>query len=192
MSSPGQFEAIVSEHYQMLFRFAMSLTRSESNAGDLTQETFLIWASKGHQLRDASKARTWLFTTLHRLFLKGRRKESRLAEHSLDEMSEEDPALFSECFQQSDATNVLAALASVDEVYQAAVALFYLKDFSYKEIAAILQIPVGTVKSRIARGVEQLRDILLPGKIQKLHAPQAPPESNCSLTGTLVPLLTGN
>jgi hypothetical protein len=56
---------------------------------------------------------------------------------------------------------VLPALARVDEIYQAAVALFYLEDCSYKEISTILEIPLGTVKSRIARGIAQLREILL-------------------------------
>ena len=57
---------------------------------------------------------------------------------------------------------MLPALAKVDEVYRAAVALFYLEDYAYKDIAVILDVPVGTVKSRIARGVAQLRQILLP------------------------------
>jgi len=54
---------------------------------------------------------------------------------------------------------VLAALAKVDAVYQAALALFYLEDWSYYEIAQILEVPLGTVKSRIARGIRQLRQI---------------------------------
>src|ERR1043165_8893852 len=63
------FTALVDEHYQTLYRFALSLTRSESDASDLTQQTFLIWANKGHQLREAAKAKFWLFRTLHRSFL---------------------------------------------------------------------------------------------------------------------------
>ena len=58
MNSTELFEAIVSDYYEPLFRFAMSLTRSESDAGDLTQQTFYIWARKGHQLRDVSKVKT--------------------------------------------------------------------------------------------------------------------------------------
>ena len=61
MNSADQFEAIVGEHYEPLFRFAMSLTRSKPEAWDLTQQTFYIWATKGHQLRDLSKVKTWLF-----------------------------------------------------------------------------------------------------------------------------------
>jgi RNA polymerase sigma-70 factor, ECF subfamily len=58
---------------------------------------------------------------------------------------------------------VLEALAKVDEIYQAPVALFYLEDCPYKEIAEILDIPIGTVKSRMARGIAQLQSILTRG-----------------------------
>jgi RNA polymerase sigma-70 factor (ECF subfamily) len=56
---------------------------------------------------------------------------------------------------------VLQLLGQVDEQFQAAVALFYLEDYSYNEIATILEIPLGTVKSRIARGLGQLKDLVL-------------------------------
>lgn len=160
MNSAEQFEAIVNNHYEPLFRFALSLTRTESDAWDLTQQTFYIWATKGHQLRDPSKAKTWLFTTLHRAFLSARRKENSLTQHPLEEVSEQLPVVDPVLPEQLDPAQVLSALARVDEVYQAAVALFYLEDRPYKEIAEILEVPVGTIKSRIARGIMQLRGIL--------------------------------
>jgi RNA polymerase sigma factor (sigma-70 family) len=161
MNSAEHFEAIVGEHYQPLFRFAMSLTRAESDAQDLTQQTFYIWATKGHQLRDISKVKTWLFTTLHRAFLESRRRQLRFPHHDLEEVSAQLPALSPDLAAHVDSSQVLSALARVDEVYQAAVALFYLEDCSYKDIAAILEVPIGTVKSRIARGIAQLREFLL-------------------------------
>ena len=164
MNAADPFEAIVNEHYEPLYRFAMSLTRAESDAGDLTQHTFYIWATKGHQLRDRTKVKTWLFTTLHRAFLEARRRQSRFPHHQLEEVSEQLPAFYPELANHLDASQVLSALARVDEVYQAAVALFYLEDCSYKDIAAILEVPIGTVKSRIARGIAQLREILLPDR----------------------------
>jgi RNA polymerase sigma-70 factor (ECF subfamily) len=162
MNSADQFEAIVCEHYEPLYRFAMSLTRMESDARDLTQQTFYVWATKGHQLRDLSKVKTWLFTTLHRNFLRARRWQTKFSFEDLEEVSEELPAPATEPATQVDSSTVLPALARVDDVYQGAVALFYLEDCSYKDIAAILEVPVGTVKSRIARGIAQLREILLP------------------------------
>jgi RNA polymerase sigma-70 factor (ECF subfamily) len=161
MNAADQFETIVNDHYEPLYKFAMSLTRAESDARDLTQHTFYVWAKKGHQLRDPSKVKTWLFTTLHRAFLASRRRQTRFPHHELDEVSEQLPAFSLELGDRLDSSEVLVALANVDEVFQSAVALFYLEDCSYKDIAAILEVPIGTVKSRIARGIAQLRQILL-------------------------------
>ena len=161
MNGNDQFEAVVSEHYERLFRFAMSLTRAEADAQDLTQQTFYVWAMKGHQLRDSSKVKTWLYTTLHRTFLNSRRRQARFPQQELEEAPEELPSISPNIVDQLDSAQVLTALAKVDEVYQAAVALFYLEDLSYKEIAAVLEVEIGTVKSRIARGLGQLRTIFL-------------------------------
>jgi RNA polymerase sigma factor (sigma-70 family) len=162
MNSADHFEAIINEHYEALYRFALSLTRSESDALDLTQHTFQVWATKGHQLRDLSKVKTWLYTTLHRAFLQGRRRQTRFPHQDLDEVIEQLPAVSGTLSDRLDSLQVLPALAKVEEVYQAAVALFYLEDYAYKDIAVILDVPVGTVKSRISRGVAQLREIFLP------------------------------
>jgi len=160
VNSADQFEAIVSDYYEPLFRFAMSLTRVESDAWDLTQQTFHVWATKGHQLSDRSKVKAWLFTTLHREFLKVRRKQARFSQCHLEEVAEELPAFSTDAADQADCCEVLRALSKLEEIYQAAVALFYLDNCSYKDIAVILDIPLGTVKSRIARGIVQLREIL--------------------------------
>jgi RNA polymerase sigma-70 factor (ECF subfamily) len=119
MNSADQFETIVCEYYEPLFRFAMSLTREESDARDLTQQTFYVWATKGHQLRDPSKVKTWLFTTLHRAFLQVRRKQSRFIHDDWEEVAHQLPAPSPEPADQTDCSQVLIALAKVDEVYQA-------------------------------------------------------------------------
>lgn len=166
MTGPD-FESIVAQYYEPLYKFAFSLTRTEADACDLTQQTFYVWATKSHQLRDASKAKTWLFTTLHRAFLETRRKQTRFPHHELNEMDFELPAISPAVASQLDSTRALDALGCVDDVYQAPVALFYLEDCSYKEIAEILDVPMGTVKSRLARGIAQL---------QKIFAGSVPPE----------------
>ena len=160
MNSTEHFEMIVSQLYEPLFRFALSLTRLEADARDLTQHTFHVWATNGHQLRDASKVKTWLFTTLHRAFLAARRRQARFPQQDLEDVPEQLLVSSTEFTQQADCSEVLAALGKVDEVYRAAVALFYLEDCAYKEIAAVLEVPIGTVKSRIARGIAQLRKLL--------------------------------
>lgn len=152
---------MVAQYYEPLYRFAYSLARSEEDACDLTQQTFYLFATRGHQLKERSKAKTWLFTTLYRAFLGTKRRQQRFPHEDLDEASLEDLASVSpEAVEKADAPQVLAALAKVDEVYRAAVALFYIEDYSYREIATILEVAEGTVKSRIARGIAQLRQFM--------------------------------
>src|SRR5678815_4610440 len=93
MGSGSDFESVVACYYKPLYQFAFSLTRSEADSCDLTQQTFYVWATKGHQLRDLTKVKTWLFTTLHRAFLEGRRRQMRFPHHELDEVSAELPSL---------------------------------------------------------------------------------------------------
>lgn len=155
------FTRLVDAQYTPLYRFALSLTRNSPDAADLTQQTFLIWAKAGHELRDAGKAKTWLFTTLYREYLRSRRRNERV--EALEDLPPEEadpPAPESEIFSGRRTGVVLEAMPEVDETYRVPLTLFYLKDFSYKEIADMLQIPIGTVMSRLARGKAQLRAVL--------------------------------
>jgi RNA polymerase sigma-70 factor (ECF subfamily) len=160
MAEIVDFESLVARFYAPLYQFAFSLTRSEPDACDLTQQTFTIWATKGHQLRDASKVKTWLFTTLHREYLALRRRQTRFPHFDLETAADELPAVLPASANRLDAAKALDALARVDEPFQAPVALFYLQDCSYNEIAEILNVPLGTVKSRLARGLGQLQHLL--------------------------------
>jgi len=154
------FEGLVARYYRSLYQFAFSLTRVEADACDLTQQNIYIWATKGHQLRDDSKVKTWLHKTLHRYLLEACRRQTRFPHYELSQVALELPAVSPARVNQLDSAQVLVALGQVDEVYQAPVALFYLEDCSYKEIAEILDVPMGTVKSRIARGIAQLQKLL--------------------------------
>jgi RNA polymerase sigma-70 factor, ECF subfamily len=155
-----RFEDIVDRYYRSLFRFALSLTRSEADACDLTQHTFYTWGLKGNNLRDVTKVRAWLFTTLHRAFLERKRRETRFPHQELETMETELPSVPACQEARVDAAGVLEALAKVDQVFRAPVTLFYLEDCPYGEIALILNVPIGTVKSRIARGIVQLQKLL--------------------------------
>ena len=156
MTGSGDFDSLVDLHYAGLYRFALSLARDESHAADLTQQTFYIWAAKGHQLQDRTKAKSWLYTTLHREFLAGQRRQQRFRHYELDEVSSELPSLDPALVNQLDSQALLSSLSQMDPLFRAPLALFYLEEYSYKEIADVLDIPLGTVKSRIARGLAQL------------------------------------
>lgn len=146
-----------------LYRFALSLARNPADASDLTQQTFLTWGKKGHQLRDRSKAKTWLFTTLYRDFLAKRRHAERFVEVEDDSSFVEPQQVAASVVDALDAEIVQQALQQLEARYRAPVTLFYMQQHSYREIAEILEIPIGTVMSRISRGKAELRKALTDG-----------------------------
>lgn len=155
------FTQLVDAHYAPLHRFALSLARNPAEAGDLVQQTFFIWATKGAMLRDGGKAKAWLFTTLYREFLRGRRRAVRST--SIEDLPPGEREIAAEDVDRAvrlDAATVMAALQSVDELFRVPLTLFYLEDLSYIEIAETLEVPIGTVMSRLSRGKAQLRAAL--------------------------------
>lgn len=162
--SSDDFETIVSQHYEVLYKFALSLTGTEADACDLAQQTFYIWATKGHQLRDRGKVKAWLFTTLHREFLSIRARAVRFPHVELIDAHEALHPVSVEVVNMLDGSQLVESLGDVPEPYRAALILFYLEEHSYQEIADILQIPLGTVRSRISRGIRLLQRSILLGK----------------------------
>ncbi|MGJ8648889.1 MAG: RNA polymerase sigma factor [Opitutaceae bacterium] len=156
---PSTFEDIVSAYYQPLYRFGYSLAKNEHEAGDLAQQTFFIYAEKGSSLRDRSKVKSWLFTTLYREFLRRRRKDGRMDHYEPEMLEAVGGSVEPHIRRTADANLAVEALDEVDEVYRQPLSLFYMKDLSYKEIAEVLDVPIGTIMSRLSRGKAQLRDI---------------------------------
>jgi RNA polymerase sigma factor (sigma-70 family) len=152
------FTQLVDAHYAPLYRFALSLARNSSDAGDLVQQTFFIWATKGHGIRELSKAKSWLFTTLYREFLRARRRDARST--SLEDLPPGDNEPLAndvDRVSRIDSAAVMSALQAVEEPFRAPLTLFYLEEMSYQEIADALDVPIGTVMSRLSRGKAQLR-----------------------------------
>jgi RNA polymerase sigma factor (sigma-70 family) len=152
------FSELVETYYAALYRFALSLAKNSADAGDLTQQTFFIWATKGQTLRDAAKAKTWLFTTLYREFLRVRRRGGRVtAIEDLPAAEKDPPGVDVDHVSRMDAQLVMEALQEVELAFREPLTLFYLQDLSYTEIAEILSVPIGTVMSRLSRGKVHLR-----------------------------------
>ena len=157
----NDFEQLVDRHYAPLYRFAFSLAKSACEAADLTQQTFYLWAAKGHQLRDRSKVMSWLFTTLYREYVSTYRHNAKFQHVELVESTPDIPSVAPSVFNDIDGSTVIAALSQVDEAFRAPLTLFYLEELSYREIADVLEVPIGTVMSRLSRGKAQLRQLLL-------------------------------
>src|SRR3984893_3469755 len=115
MSADMEFENLVKLYYGDLYRFGLSLTGSEADAADLTQETFYIWANKGQQLQKAASVKSWLFTTLHREFLKTCRRRNRFSNESIHEGAEDFPMLLADCMEGADSRTFLRILGEIGE-----------------------------------------------------------------------------
>ena len=156
MSADLEFENLVKLYYGDLYRFGLSLTGNETDAADLTQETFYIWANKGPQLQKAASVKGWLFTTLHREFLKSCRRQKRFVDESAEEAIENASEVSADCVNRIDSQTLLRILGEIPEDFRAPLVLYYMEDLSYKEIADVLALPLGTVQSRISRAKIQL------------------------------------
>lgn len=151
------FQQLIDKWYDPLYRFALSLSRNGDEALDLTQQTFARWAEKGQSLRDGDKAKSWLFMVLYREFLDSRRSRRREVPGDVDGALDGESVDANTAATKIDSHAALSALWALDEMFRVPITLFYLESHSYKEIAEILDLPVGTVMSRISRAKIQLR-----------------------------------
>jgi len=155
-----EFEALVDEHYEKLYRFACSLGGDSDLASDLTQQTFYVYARKRSQIRDPRKTKAWLFTILHREFIALKRKSSRHPQFEIQMVEHELPTIAHEGVARLDAQILMTTLQQLDERFREVLVLYHIDDLAYREIAEILKLPIGTVMSRLARGREHLLNLL--------------------------------
>jgi RNA polymerase sigma-70 factor (ECF subfamily) len=165
--SAAEFERLVDSYYRPLFRFGMSLSGSEGAACDLVQQTFYAWAEKGHQLRDRTRAKTWLFTTLYREFIQSIRRQKRLVpfiEEQQEEALTTEPPPEPDFIAGFDPHDLHAALSEIPEDFRVVLTLYYMEEFTYEQLANLLNVPIGTVMSRIHRGKTKLRRKLIAAR----------------------------
>lgn len=151
------FERIVRDYQDDLYRFAFSLAKSPADASDLVQETFLRFARKGGQIRDLTKVKSWLFTTLYRQYLAAYRRRTKFPQVELDEVRQDRLASPTQAARNTESQLVLEAMQELDEKYRAPLSLFFIEDMSYKDISKVLRLPMGTVMSRLHRAKNLLR-----------------------------------
>lgn len=156
----ADYEQAVNSFYEGLYRFAFGLCGNTDDACELTQEAFARLLAKGGQLRDHSKMKAWLFTTLYRIYLGWKRREAQHPHLEIDSVEEELPLVTPETMDKLEAETVSQSLLALEERFRVPLALFYFENHSYKEISKLLDVPVGTIMSRLARGKELMRKLL--------------------------------
>src|SRR5262245_52913575 len=164
MGSPGcqgSVQGLVDEHYVSLYRYAYRLTGSATDAEDLTQEAFCKAQAKLSQLRDPHKAKAWLFSILRNAYLHRLREERKELLVSLEDVGDV-PAAPPDPLPPIDPARLQEALGDLPEGLRTPVILYYFEDFSYRAIAEQMDLPMGTVMSRLARAKAHLRARLIP------------------------------
>jgi len=157
----GRFEREAVPHMQALYAGAYRLVRNAADAEDLVQETYLRAFRAFHLFAPGTNIRAWLFTILYRARADHYRKLARSPQTVA--LVHEGPAVAPPQDQLAGGhEEVLRALDRLPDSFRGAVVLRDMQDFSYEEIAEILDIPIGTVMSRIHRGRSLLRG-MLPG-----------------------------
>lgn len=150
----ADIERLVAEHYVAVFRYAYRLSGRAADAEDLTQQTFLTAQQKLVQLRQAEAARAWLYAVLRRHYL---RWSQQRGNHPLALADGEAQRLTVAPPQTIDREELQAALDRLPDEFKLVVLMFYFEECSYREIASRLEIPIGTVMSRLARAKRRLR-----------------------------------
>jgi len=145
-------EEAVQLHYRRIYHFSLHLSRNPDDAADLTQHAYEMLATKIHTISDISKVKSWLHTTVYRKFIDQRRRSQRFPSVELGEEHLSDSAHMNRGEIHLDAEVALKALHQLDDDLRAPLSLFYLENYTYKEIAEALAIPAGTVMSRLYRG----------------------------------------
>lgn len=162
-------QELVEAHYEALYRFAYRLSGAAAEAEDLTQETFCQAQDKFGQLREPRRAKAWLFTILRNIYLhklRSQRKEQAAPIEVLADVPDRLPNPLPEV----DPEQLQRALAELPEDFRTPLLLFYFEDFSYREIAEQMQVPMGTVMSRLARAKAFLRGRLFTYQTAPLEA----------------------
>jgi RNA polymerase sigma-70 factor (ECF subfamily) len=163
MSVPGKrrtVQRLVDEHYLALYRYAYRLSGGSADAEDLTQEAFCKAQDHLAQLREPDRAKAWLFSILRNAYLhrlRSERQERCVSLDAIGDLPEPSP----DPLPEVDPEQLQHALNDLPELFRTPVILYYFEDFSYRDIAEQMDLPIGTVMSRLARAKAYLRERLI-------------------------------
>ncbi|WDP84402.1 MAG: sigma-70 family RNA polymerase sigma factor [Desulfobacter sp.] len=162
-----KFKSLTYPHMTLLYNVALRYTGNVYDAEDIVQETYLMAFNKFHQLKDPSRCKPWLLRILRNNFLKicqknksrQRLKEEDYLDFLKQQIRQKDAE--EQILERSDALLLNAAIDRLPVKYREVLILYYMDEMRYREIAAALDIPIGTVMSRLTRARENLKTGLL-------------------------------
>ncbi len=164
---PEAFQELVRPHLSSIRRFALSFAGNPSDADDLAQEALIKAYRAMASYRGGGALSTWLYTIARHSFLDARRSHLGRARQRETELPEEspDPGEQPEALvvEKNETERLLAAIRCLDPTFRVPLVLSDVEGMSYEEIAEIEKVPIGTVRSRISRARDKLRQGLTSG-----------------------------
>lgn len=160
-----EISQLVDQHYESVFRFAYRLSGTSHEAEDISQQAFLDAQRKLDTLRDPDKVRAWLFMIVRNLYrrqIRDRVTHGEVALEVLVEPVDQKRGSDKQIEQSLDSESLQQVLNELPEEFRSVLLLFYFRELSYREIAEQLDVPIGTVMSRLSRGKKQLRERISP------------------------------
>lgn len=160
-----EISQLVDQHYESVFRFAYRLSGASHEAEDISQQAFLDAQRKLDTLRDPDKVRAWLFMIVRNLYrrqIRDRVTHGEVALEVLVEPVDQKRGSDKQVEQSLDSESLQQVLNELPEEFRSVLLLFYFRELSYREIAEQLDVPIGTVMSRLSRGKKQLRERITP------------------------------
>jgi RNA polymerase sigma-70 factor (ECF subfamily) len=164
--NPDVLQDLIEKYQHRLFRYLLSLTGNRAMAEDLFQETWIHVLERGHQYRPQWKFEVWLFTIARHLVIDlARRKKSDSLDALMDseegigfQPSASDPSPYEQVLAGEESSRVTRVLDRMPAVYREVLMLRFQEEMGLEEMAAIAKVPLSTIKSRLYRGLDALRD----------------------------------
>lgn len=166
------FDSLVRKHYQRAYQYAYRLTRDQELASDIVSEAFVRICSALGSFRGNSAFGTWLYRILTNCYLDYRKRDKSARNVSLDssvqfeggevdrQFESEDDSPLEEAERNAREEVIQTAIAQLPEYQQSMLVMYHIEMLTYEEIAETLDLPIGTVKSRLNRARLALRDLL--------------------------------
>ena len=165
---PELLDLLIEQYQYRLFRYLLYITGNRERAEDFFQETWIRVLERGHQYDGRSKFEAWLFSIARNMVIDWQRQKKAQSLDALTnpedgaplEFADDDPSPLHLVLSQESAENIQASLEKLPAVYREVLLLRFQEDMGLVEIATILNAPLSTVKSRLYRGLEDLRGLL--------------------------------
>jgi RNA polymerase sigma-70 factor (ECF subfamily) len=165
---PDVLDALIEQYQYRLFRYLLYITGHRERAEDFFQETWIRVLERGHQYDGKSKFEAWLFSIARHLVIDWQRQKKAQSLDALTnpdegapmEFADDDPSPLHQVLTQESEATVQASMEKLPAIYREVLLLRFQEELGLVEIATVLSAPLSTVKSRLYRGLEDLRGLL--------------------------------